>query len=312
MAFKEEGIDFSAWSQALASAPEGGDIDLFIERMKRINLANSVFVDCTASEAVAARYAAILNASIAVVTPNKRVQSGKLQHFDEARSAQKKRAVPFLYEASVGAGLPVIGTLQDLLKSGDEVWAIEAVLSGTLSFLFNSFDGTKPFSELVSSAVELGLTEPHPREDLSGRDVGRKILTLARVMKRTLELEDAVIEDLVPPDCRESRSVEEFISKLAAHDQEFETKRRDAEGRGRKLRYIAVYTEGKLSAGLQEVEADHPFFRLSGSDNMIVFRTKRYWQRPLVVQGPGAGAEVTSAAVFADIIRVADYMQQRL
>lgn len=312
MFFDEDGINYQQWTLALAASQRQANIDQFIDEMKRLNLPNSVFVDCTASAAVAAQYGRILDSSVAVVTPNKKAQSGAKKQFDEARAAARKRGVGFLYEASVGAGLPVIQTLRDLVVSGDTVDGVEAVLSGTLSYIFNTFDGREPFSEVVRDAMKRGLTEPDPREDLSGRDVARKILTLAREMDLSMELDDVVLESLVPERCAQASSVAQFFERLKEYDEAFEVKRAQAAEHGAVLRFIAALREGRAVVALREVDLGHPFAALRGSDNMIVFRTKRYHERPLVVQGPGAGAEVTAACVFADIVRVSNSIQQRL
>jgi aspartokinase/homoserine dehydrogenase 1 len=206
----------------------------------------------------------------------------------------------------VGAGLPVINTLNDLLLSGDQVVKIEAVLSGTLNFLFSSYRSGTSFSGIVKEARDKGYTEPDPRDDLSGMDVARKILILSRETGLELELENVAVENLVPADCSNG-SVDEFFIKLPSHDSKFENLREMAEAKGEKLRYMATLEGGKVKVGLTSVGANHPFYSLSGSDNIILLTTSRYHDRPMVIRGPGAGAEVTAAGVFADVIRIGHY-----
>jgi aspartokinase/homoserine dehydrogenase 1 len=279
----------------------------FIQHAISANLPNSVFIDCTASEAVAQTYAPLLAANISVVTPNKKANSGDFASYQKLKNLARQRGVRFLYETNVGAGLPVINTLNDLLLSGDRIIRIEAVLSGTLNFIFSSFTGCERFSNVVRQAKEKGYTEPDPRDDLSGMDVARKMLILARECGLPIGLNDIPVQNLVPEDCRTVHSVEEFFDRLSRHDPQFEALRAEAEQRGEKLRYQAVLQNESVSVQLKPVRADHPFYTLSGSDNMILLTTERYHERPLVVRGPGAGAEVTAAGVFADVIRIGNY-----
>ncbi|MCO6432403.1 MAG: bifunctional aspartate kinase/homoserine dehydrogenase I [Deltaproteobacteria bacterium] len=304
-ALSEEGLDTERIEELLSGAKSAGGIASFIDEMLRLNLPNTVFVDCTASDEVVRHYERVLLKSIAVVTPNKRAQSGELTQFKRMRDISRKRSAPFLYETSVGAGLPVIGTLNDLLKSGDEIVRIEAVLSGTLSFIFNSFDGSHPFSSVVMEAKQRGFTEPDPREDLSGQDVARKLLILAREAGMALERSEVEVENLVPEKCRSASTVEEFFELLKGEDQEFSRRSQALRAEGKKLCYIGSIQGGRARVALEAIDSSHPFYGLSGSDNIISFTTKRYSSRPLVVQGPGAGAEVTAAGVFADIIKTA-------
>ncbi len=280
-------------------------IESFVEKMLDLNLPNSVFADCTASEEVIKHYNQILDKSISVITPNKKAQTQSLDIYKKLKQTARKRSVSWLYETSVGAGLPVINTLNDLIKSGDRIIRIEAVLSGTLSFIFNSFDGTKPFSEVVKEAKEKGYTEPDPRDDLCGLDFARKLLILARESGMGLEQSDIQVENLVPEKCRDAKNTDEFFEKLKKEDQYFADKINQAKSEGKKLCFIGMIENSTAKVNLQAVDSSHPFYSLSGSDNIISFTTNRYNQRPLVVKGPGAGAEVTAAGVFADIIRVA-------
>ncbi len=304
MLFDEQGLSFVNAVETLNTTGEPMNLEAFFERMNSMNLPSSVFVDCTSSEAVAALYEKILDSNIAIVTPNKKANSGSQEVYQQLKKTARQRGVRFLYETNVGAGLPVINTLNDLLLSGDKVIRIEAVLSGTLNYIFSSFDGKKPFSEIVKEAKEKGYTEPDPRDDLSGTDVARKILILSRECGLSLELSDIPVENLVPDDCRDVVSVDEFFKKLKTHDAAFEAQRAKAEANNQKLRYQAVLEDGKVNVALKPVDQTHPFYSLSGSDNIILLTTERYQERPMVIRGPGAGAEVTAAGVFADIIRI--------
>lgn len=304
MIFDEQGLSLEHALETLQEKGEPTDLEKFFQNMHALNLPGSVFVDCTSSEAVAGLYERILDASIAIVTPNKKANSGSKEIYQQLKKTSRQRGVRFLYETNVGAGLPVINTLNDLLLSGDKVIRIEAVLSGTLNFIFSAFIGEKPFSEIVREAKAKGYTEPDPRDDLSGMDVARKILILSRECGLSLELDDIPVQNLVPEDCREQQTTEAFLSALKKHDAAFEALRSTAEARQEKLRYQAILEDGKVKVELKTVGKDHPFYSLSGSDNIILLTTERYHERPMVIRGPGAGAEVTAAGVFADIIRI--------
>jgi bifunctional aspartokinase / homoserine dehydrogenase 1 len=282
-----------------------------LDSIQRMKLPNGIVVDCTASEKVTRLYPKFIEAHLPLVTPNKKAQSGAFSDYSALKNLARFNDVQFLYETSVGAGLPVISTLNDLLKSGDKIIKIEAVLSGTLSYLFNSWDGSLPFSEVVRQAQTLGYTEPDPREDLNGVDVGRKILILARECGAALEITDVEIESLVPESCRAASTVEQFFTELAQHDNAMEVQRQKAAKEQKKLCYIATFhtcnthqLKGTAQTSLLAIDSHHPFYNLSGSDNIISFTSKRYYDRPLVVKGPGAGAEVTAAGIIADIVRI--------
>ncbi len=307
MYFNEEGLALSGAVAKMNESGEAMSMNGFFGNMMGLNLSNSIFVDCTSSEEVAAFYASILSSNISIVTPNKKANSGPMSRYEELKSICLKRGVKFLYETNVGAGLPVINTMNDLLLSGDRVIRIEAVLSGTLNFIFSSFTEGKKFSEVVKEAKVKGYTEPDPRDDLNGMDVARKVLILSREAGLQLELEEIQVENLVPKDCQGDLSVDDFFKKLSGHDVEFETMRKQAAERNEKLRYMAVLENGKTAIRLGSVNDQHPFYSLSGSDNIILLTTERYQDRPMVIRGPGAGAEVTAAGVFADIIRIGNY-----
>ena len=307
MKFKEEGINLDDWKQELENA-SAMDISKFVKLMKLANLSNSVFVDCTASDEVVKHYEDILKSSISIVTPNKRASSSKLENYLKLKAAAQKHGVKFLYETNVGGGLPIISTLQDLFYSGDKILKIEAVLSGTLSYIFNNFKGEKKFSETVKKAKELGYTEPDPRDDLNGLDFARKLLILAREAGFMLELDDVSVENILPDACVKAKSVDEFFLELERNETFFEQKKKAAESKGKTLRFIGILENGKARISLVEVDNMHPFYSLSGADNIISFTTQRYLERPLVIRGPGAGAEVTAAGVFADVINTANYL----
>ena len=308
MLFDEKGISLKKWSELLDRSKYRADLFKFIEKMKELNLPNSIFIDCTASEEPVSYYKAIFKESISIVTPNKKVNASKYKIYKDLKEVANKYKVKFLYETNVGAGLPVINTLQDLISSGDKILKIEAVLSGTLSYIFNNFRGDSKFSSIVKDAKEKGYTEPDPRDDLGGLDVARKLLILARETGLELELEDIEIMSIIPDNLKNGKTVEEFLSLLEKEDSYFETMKKKAEEKGCLLRYIACLEKGLAKLSLQEVTEDHPFYNLSGSDNIVAFTTGRYKERPLVVKGPGAGKEVTAAGVFADIIRIASYL----
>lgn len=305
---KPEGISLTNWHQELEEFGTVSSLTAFLERMNKSNLEHSVFVDCSASAEVAQCYSTVFASKISVVTPNKKANSAALAQYYELKELASRHNVCFFYEANVGAGLPVLTTIADLMISGDEIMRIEGVLSGTLSFIFNSFGPGKRFSEVVREAKELGYTEPDPRDDLSGVDVARKLLILAREVGLSLEQKDISIEPLLSESCLQAKSVEEFFAVLAQNDASFEEKRATAQKLGQRLRYIATLNGRSASIALEAVGAEHPFYGLSGADNIISFTTTRYCTRPLVIRGPGAGTEVTAAGVFADMMRVAHYL----
>lgn len=307
MLFNESGLDLKKSIDQMQNTGEEMHLSSYIARMKELNLPNSIFVDCTSAQEVADSYEEILNANISIVTPNKKANSGEYNKYKALKAAAFKRGVRFYYETNVGAGLPVINTLNDLIISGDKVIRIEAVLSGTMNFIFSSFNGGTSFSDVVKQAKEKGYTEPDPRDDLNGMDVARKILILARESGAELELKDVQVTGVVPDDCAAAKTVPDFFAMLEKHNASFEKLRADAEKKGEKLRYMAVLENSKAQVSLSGVGSDHPFYSLSGSDNIILLTTERYHDRPMVIRGPGAGASVTAAGVFADVIRIGNY-----
>jgi aspartokinase/homoserine dehydrogenase 1 len=308
MLFQPQGIDPAHALSALEHSKSTLDLPTFLHEIERLNLAQSVFVDCTASETLANAYPEILKQSISIVTPNKRANSGKYVQYQKLKNLALRHNVKFLYETTVGAGLPVISVLQDLRNSGDQILKIEAVLSGSLSYIFNTFDGTRPFSTLVQEARQKGYTEPDPRDDLSGMDVARKLLILAREIGVPLELSDIQVENLVPPSCQTIPDLSSFFEAFSEHDSSFLERYQEAKHAHKKLVYLACFEEGQAQVRLTALTSKHPFYSLSGSDNMIAFTTARYREQALVIKGPGAGAEVTAAGVFADIIKISNYL----
>jgi len=309
MIFNEEGLDISKdWKDQLMASETKADLAVFVGRMRDLNLSNSIFVDNTANDKIAGYYAGILDESISISTPNKVANSSSYLQYQRLKAIAAKRGVQFHYETNVGAGLPIISTLRDLMDSGDQIRKIEGVLSGSLSFIFNSFDGTRPFHEIVREAKEKGFTEPDPRVDLSGKDVGRKILILARETGVPMETEHIELKGFLPQEAMEAASVDDFFAVLESKADYFTNLYAQAAAEGKVLRMIATLEGERASVGVQAVGPDNPFHGLSGSDNMVVFTTDRYNNRPLVVKGPGAGAEVTAAGVFAEIIKIGKFL----
>ncbi len=304
MVFDENGLDLKCWKDTLDASQELADLDIFIARMREMNLPNAVFVDNTASVVPIARYASVFKANISVVTCNKIGNSSSYEQYRHFKDLAMRHGVDFYYETNVGAGLPIIRTLKDLMMSGDRVIRIEAILSGTISFIFNNFKGDASFHDVVKEAQEKGYTEPDPRDDLSGTDFMRKMLILARDAGYPLEPQDVFVENMLPAECLQADSVPAFYEQLKANDAYFEALKQKAEAEGKVLRYVGKLENGKVSITLEMLDESHPFYMLSGSDNIISFTTERYKERPLVVKGPGAGAEVTAAGVFADVVNV--------
>ncbi len=243
-----------------------------------------------------------------IVTPNKRANVLPWSRYKRLTDLMKSRQKMFFYEANVGAGLPIISTLQDLIASGDQIVKIEGMFSGTLSHLFNHFDGSVPFSALVEDALKLGYTEPDPREDLSGNDVARKLLILARQIGLQMDMNDIKVESLVPQPLRRGAFSKEFFKQYAKYDEAMKHRLEAAHTRGSVLRYVAVLEGKKASAGILEVPRNHMLASTKGSDNIIAFTTQRYSKTPLVVQGPGAGADVTAGGVFSDLLKLLHYL----
>ncbi len=308
MLFDEEGISMESWKEDLMNSDQEMDLAAYIGKMRDLNLTNTIFVDNTANEHISNYYESILDSSISICTPNKIATSSAYLQYQRLKNIANKRGVQFLYETNVGAGLPVISTLNDLINSGDRIIKIEGILSGSLSYIFNSFEKEKKFSDIVKKAMKLGYTEPDPRIDLNGIDVRRKLIILARETGLPLEAEDVLIDAILPEACQKAETVADFLKELENHSAVFEKLKANAEKKSKKLRLIAKLEKGKASISLETVDPAHPFYSLDGSDNMIVFTTERYKERPLVVRGPGAGAEVTAAGIFSEIISIGNYL----
>jgi len=305
MAFLREGINMDTFRETLEQSEIQSGLQEFVDEMKDMNIYNSVFVDCTASDKVSWLYKEILNANISVVTANKVAASSSYENYIGLKNIAKQKGVKFLFETNVGAGLPIINTLNDLVNSGDRILKIEAVLSGTLNFIFNTISAEIPLSQTIKMAKEQGFSEPDPRVDLSGVDVARKILILARESGYPLEMEDIHIARFVPDEFFEG-SLDDFWKNISKLDAGFEEKRKILETENKKWRFVAQYENGKAQIGLQEVDSRHPFYDLEGSNNLVMYTTERYNEFPMLIKGYGAGASVTAAGVFADLIKVSN------
>jgi aspartokinase/homoserine dehydrogenase 1 len=301
-------LPLDRWRDELRASASEADIESFVNHVHAAHLPHTVLIDATASAELPRHYESWLSRGINIITPNKKSNAGPFASYLSLREAARKYQRYFLYETNVGAGLPIIHTLRGLIDTGDEIIRIEGVLSGTLSYIFNSLGGTRPFSEIVREAHALGLTEPDPREDLSGIDVARKLIILAREMGLEVEMKSVQVESMVPEDLR-SASVEEYLNTLGRHDDVIAGLLDSARARHQVLRYAGtIDSDGNMSAGLRAYPLDHPFANLTGSDNIVSFQTARYNTQPMIVRGPGAGPEVTAAGVFSDLLRLASFL----
>jgi aspartokinase/homoserine dehydrogenase 1 len=308
MLLSEAGISADNWKAALDASTTPADIGKFVDHLHVDHLPHTVIIDCTADESVAKHYADWLRAGIHVVTPNKKANSGPLGYYESLKEARKQGGSSYLYEATVGAGLPVISTLRDLRETGDKISSVEGIFSGTLAYLFNVYDGKTPFSQIVKDAKAKGYTEPDPRDDLSGTDFVRKVIILGREMGLKLEMKDVQVESLIPAGL-EKGSIDDFLDGLPKYDGEMKQRYEEAFKRGRVLRYMGRLTaDGKASVGVVELEKSHAFANIALTDNVVRYATARYDTNPLIVQGPGAGPAVTAAGVFADLLRVCSYL----
>ncbi len=301
-------IDLTGWQTAFDNGAVDLDLAAFEAHVNPDHLPHAIMIDCTASEFIAARYTEWLSRGIHVITPNKKAFSGSFESYRALQTAADEGSAHYFYETTVGAALPIITTLCDLIQTGDEVHSVQGILSGTLAYLFNVYDGTRPFSDIVREARENGYTEPDPRDDLSGMDVARKLTILARELGESIEIGNFPVQNLVPEALREC-SIDEFLARLPEHDGEIDALYRDAVKQGKRLRYVArLDAGGNASVGLEAVDTNHPFSNINLTDNIVQFESDRYSANPLVVQGPGAGPEVTAAGVFADLLRLANYL----
>ena len=299
----KKGISLENYRDTLKICGEKGDISAFIQQMTRMNLRNSVFIDCTADGNVASRYAEILSKYVSIVAANKIACSSEYKYYQKLRTIASERGVRFMYETTVGAGLPIIKTINDLILSGDRILKIEAALSGTMNFIFNELSPEIPLSSAIRKAREKGYSEPDPRIDLSGTDVVRKILILAREAGYKMEQKDVQVHKFLPDECFEG-DLNDFFEKVRKYDAEFEEKRKELSIQNKKWRFFATLEQGKARVELLTIGAEHPSFNLEGSNNIILFTTNRYNELPMVIKGYGAGAEVTAAGVFSDLMRV--------
>lgn len=301
-------IDLADWASEFERSAIDFDLDKFERHINPDHLPHAVIIDCTASESIAACYVGWLERGIHVITPNKKAVSGAIGDYHKLKQTAERGSSHFFYETTVGAALPVISTLRDLIDTGDEIRSVQGIFSGTLAYLFNVYDGTTPFSGIVRDAMESGYTEPDPRDDLSGMDVARKLTILARELGQTVEIGDFPVQNLVPEALRDV-DIGDFLNRLPEYDDDIKALYEQAAADDRKLRYIArLDAGGAAEVRLEAVAADHPFSNISLTDNIVQFETSRYASSPLVIQGPGAGPEVTAGGVFSDLLRLAKYL----
>ncbi|WP_289040763.1 bifunctional aspartate kinase/homoserine dehydrogenase I [uncultured Zobellia sp.] len=306
MVFNETGIPLKNWESELA-AGEKADKVKFMQKVNELNYRNSIFVDNTASEEVSKTYNTYLGNSISVVTCNKIACSSAFENYQELKSLARTYNAPFLFETNVGAGLPIIDTLKHLIASGDKILKIQAVLSGSLNFVFNNFNDKTTFHDIVKQAQQEGYTEPDPKIDLSGVDVMRKILILARESGNQLEITDIENKSFLPQESLDTDNNEDFFATLIKHEDDFQAMYKEANDANSKLKYVAQFEDGKASVGLQAIPKGHDFYNLEGSDNIVLFYTERYPNQPMIIKGAGAGADVTASGIFADIIRIGNF-----
>ncbi len=312
MLLSEHGVDLDHWREELEAKAVPTDLARFVDHVRVDYLPHTVIIDCTADGEVAKNYRHWLELGIHVVTPNKKANSAEMSYYDSLKVARNTGGSHYLYEGTVGAGLPVIQTLRDLRETGDEIDSIEGIFSGTLAYLFNVYDGSVPFSAIVREAKTRGYTEPDPRDDLSGTDVARKCIILAREMGLRLEMSDVKVASLVPVDLAKG-SIDDFLDGLSAYDAEMQQRYAAATAAGKVLRYVGRITaKGEATVGLVELDRKHAFANIALTDNVVRFATSRYNKNALIVQGPGAGPEVTAGGVFADLLRLSAYLGARL
>jgi bifunctional aspartokinase / homoserine dehydrogenase 1 len=312
MLLEQNSVDLSLWAERMAEAGEPMDMQKFVNHVQADYIPHTVMIDCTASAGVAGEYRDWLSRGIHIVTPNKKANSGTLPYYRALQEARRAAGTHYLYEATVGAGLPIIQTLRDLRGTGDDITQIEGIFSGTLAYLFNVFDGSESFSSIVRTAKAKGYTEPDPRDDLSGMDVARKLIILGREMGLKLEMADVQVEGLVP-EALSQCSVEEFMARLPESDAAMAAAVADASKKGQVLRYVGrIEADGRSTVGLMRLDGKHAFANIALTDNVVRFATRRYCENPLIVQGPGAGPEVTAAGVFSDLLRLSAYLGAHL
>jgi aspartokinase/homoserine dehydrogenase 1 len=308
MLLGDKRIELKDWEQQFGGAAVELDFEAFERCVNPDHLPHAVIIDCTASESVAARYAGWLERGIHVITPNKRACSGPLDEYKKLQSTLERGSAHYFYETTVGAALPIISTLRDLIDTGDDVYSVKGIFSGTLAYLFNVYDGSTPFSTIVRQARDSGYTEPDPRDDLSGMDVARKLTILSRELGHTTEIGDFPVQSLVP-EALIGGDIEDFLDRLSDYDDAMQARYEEAVAAGKRLRYIGqLDAAGNVSVGLESVDASHPFANINLTDNVVQFETARYCDNPLLVQGPGAGPDVTAGGVFAELLRLAKFL----
>ena len=303
--FNRSGIDLNSYKENLKENGIDCNPEILCEEILKMNIYNSVFVDCTASPDVARLYKKLLSRNVSVVAANKEAASSEYENYISLKETARHRGIKFLFETNVGAGLPIINTMNDLMNSGDHILKLEAVLSGTLNYIFNTISADIPFSKAVQMAKEAGYAEPDPRIDLSGKDVLRKLVILAREAGYKVEQQDVNINLFIPENLF-TGTLDEFWKNIPELDESFEKKRKQLEAENKRLRFVAKMDNGACEIGLQEVDSRHPFYELEGSNNIIMISTERYHEFPMIIKGYGAGADVTAAGVFADIISIAN------
>ncbi|MFY8065112.1 MAG: bifunctional aspartate kinase/homoserine dehydrogenase I, partial [Flavobacterium sp.] len=303
MVFDEEGINLKDWKAAVTGG-EKTNVESFIAKVKDLNLRNSIFVDITANYDIANIYDKFLSQNIAVVTCNKIACSSEYDNYKNLKNLSRKYNAPFLFETNVGAGLPIIDTLKHLIASGDKVNKIQAVLSGSLNFIFNNFSETYNFHDVVKEAGVQGFTEPDPKIDLSGVDVARKILILIRESGYKMDIEEIENNCFLPKECMDTTNNDDFFKSLTKHDAHFNKLLAEAKSKDSRIKFVAKFDNGKASVGLQFIPKESPFYNLEGKDNIVEFYTERYVDQPLIIKGAGAGAAVTASGIFADVIRI--------
>jgi len=305
MVFNRDGIEIATFRETLEKSDKTSNLQGFASEIKEMNIYNSVFIDCTASDMVASIYKDILRSNVSIVTANKAAASSDYKNYAEIKKIAKQKGVKFLFETNVGAGLPIINTLNDLVNSGDKILKIEAVLSGTLNYIFNTISAEIPLSKTIKMAKDEGFSEPDPRIDLSGVDVARKVLILARESGYPIEMDEIRIKKFIP-ETFFTGSLDNFWKNISQLDGEFEQKRIKLAAENKRWRFVARFENGIAEVGLQEVDSRHPFYDLEGSNNLVMYTTERYHQFPMLIKGYGAGASVTAAGVFADLIKVSN------
>jgi aspartokinase/homoserine dehydrogenase 1 len=307
MIFSQDEISLKSWQEQLAQSHSKMVLLEFVNKMKSMSLPNSIFIDCTSSDEIIKKYPEILNSNISIVTPNKKANTSSYKFYELIRQSTLKHDVKFMYNTNVGAGLPIINTIRDMVSNGERILKIEGILSGSLNYIFDSFKKGQAFTKIVKAAKQNGYTEPDPRDDLSGNDVARKLLILARETGLKIELKDIKVENLVPAPARKTKSIDQFFNLMSKYDEYFEKKRMKAETEGKVLRYVAKLEHNEAIIGLESVQKEHAFYSIKGNENILLITTEHYKDNPLVIKGPGAGADVTAAGLVADIIRIYNY-----